>query len=176
MKFTSKNLKKLKEKSLSNVEMLDFIDGKAHVYTYPELAKFKNIEDAFKPYNIIFLLYESRDGYGHWVTLINKRHSIEHFDSYGYKPDDELKFVPEVFREENNMKLPHLTCLLYKSKKKIEYNDYPLQEQKRDIATCGRWAVIRALFKKINVDEFIKLFINKRKSPDDLVTILTYII
>ena len=92
-------------------------------------------------------------------------------------PDDELKFTEKYMRQINSEILPHLTALLYKSGYPIEYNNYQLQERKKGISTCGRWVGMRLFFRDLPIEDFIKIFIGNRiYNPDDIVTLLTYII
>lgn len=167
-------LKKKMSYSLTSIDLLKNINYKAHIYRYSDLTKFNTIKKAFYPHHIIFLLYETKKNYGHWCCLLDKKNSIEHFDSYGIFPDDELKQTPLSFRMENKMELPHLTALLYKSKRVIEYNNYKLQEYNKKIATCGRWCLIRAKYKDVDIDNFANIFLNRKFSPDEIITLLTY--
>lgn len=172
-----------KTKALFSNQVLKIIKGKANLLLYHQLKKYNNIDDALGKYGALILLYETRKNFGHW-TCIFKRKSyfsddtvIEHFDSYGIMPDDELKFTEKYMRQINSEILPHLTALLYKSGYPIEYNNYQLQERKKGISTCGRWVGMRLFFRDLPIEDFIKIFIGNRiYNPDDIVTLLTYII
>ena len=109
-------LEQYKEKSLSDHDIMRIAEGKTNILSYQDLTHFKNIYDALGPYKSLVILYETESGYGHWVCLFeNDDSSIQFFDSYGYEPDAELKFVPKYFRKQSNQELPHLTALLYNS-------------------------------------------------------------
>ncbi len=170
------NLKKLMKKALSNFDLYKFFDNKIKIYTYNELTKYKTIEDAFYPYNIMFILYETKDLFGHWVVLCQNKHDIYFFDPYGFFPDEQLKFTNKVFRKYNNMSLPHLTTLLLKSDKNIHYNDHELQNiNNKSLATCGRWVLIFALlYNYITIDEFARYFKTRKMKPDEYITLLTH--
>jgi len=169
------NLKLEISYSVSNLDLYKLFNNKIHIYDYNELSQFNNINQAFHPYDVIFLLFETKQNYGHWTCIINHDDRIEFFDSYGIFPDKERKYTNIEFRKQNNMMLPHLTALLYNSNKQIEYNDHKLQDMsKRNIQTCGRWCAFRYLCKDINIDSFARFFKNNKKyTPDELVTILT---
>lgn len=162
--------------SLSNHDLMKYMKGKCKIYTYNELSKFNNLEEAFENTEVIFLLYETIKNYGHWCSILKRKNSIEFFDPYGIFPDEELKFTDDVFRLKNNMILPHLTYLLWKSRKRVEYNNYKLQSKKFGINTCGRWNLIRAQYKDINIDNFAKLLTKNNIPNDVLITLLTYYI
>lgn len=172
------SLKLKMKKALSNYDLYKLFDNKINIYTYNELTKFNNIDDAFDKFDVIFLLFETKKNFGHWVCLIKTEDFIEHFDSYGIFPDKELKYTNKSFRMKNNMMLPHLTYLLLKSNKKIEYNDHQLQSKKyKWIATCGRFCALRYMCKDYNIDVFADFFLrNKKYTPDEIVTLLTYYI
>jgi len=161
---------------------MNFMQNKARLLKYSELTKYNSLDTLFGKHDVVFILFETQMNYGHWVVLCRDRKNkkIYFFDSYGTFPDEQLKFTDDVFRVQNNMVLPHLTALLYKYDRKgweIHYNDHQLQELGNDIATCGRWvAVFATLFKDLTIDEFADLFLNEEKSPDELITELTYFI
>lgn len=167
-----------KKKSLSGGELLKLVNRKANLMTYPQLTKYDDIDKAMGKYKALILLYETKQNYGHWTCVFKRNNNtIEHFDSYGMKPDDELAFIPEYFRIVSNQELPHLTALLYKSGYNVEYNDKKLQIQKKDVNTCGRWVAMRIIFRNMNIDDFIELFKGtKYYSSDDLITLITYIL
>lgn len=177
--------------SLNGAEVLkicgDGRDGKISIMTYPDIVDCDTIADLFKKArsDCILLLFESRQNFGHWTSIIQHRNSrgdvcgYETFDSYGIFPDDELKFAPYMFRMMNSMMIPHLTCLLYNtpSNIKLEYNKVKLQKMEDDINTCGRWAGMRIRLRHIPLDDFnaiiAKICSSFKISPDELITLAT---
>lgn len=144
--------------SLSGKDLMEFCSGRAKIVTYPDLQSYKDIDELLKPHGVVFLLYEFKRFYGHW-TLIYRRDDggIECFDSYSYKPDEEFTFIPEYFRAINDMVYPRLTKMLLDSNKDIHYNNFKLQRESNNIATCGRWCLVRLLFKHMDIDKFYKM-------------------
>lgn len=176
-------LQEAKKKSLSSDELLNLVKHKANLMVYSELTKYNDLDKAMGKYGCLILLYETKKNYGHWTCIIKRKSIntnkiiIEHFDSYALMPDDELKFVPEYFRDIGKERLPHLTALLYNSGYPIEYNDHKLQEKMIDVNTCGRWVGMRINLKHLPIEEFIKLFKgDKHFNSDDLVTLSTILI
>jgi hypothetical protein len=145
----------------------------ALILTYNNLSDYNDIMELFNNNNYCFLLYETKKNFGHWTVIIKHDDSYEFFDSYGFKPDSELKFSPPYFRLCNNMIYPKLTLLLYNSNCNIEYNNKQLQAYKNNIFTCGRWCLFRCLKSNISIDDFIKFF-NNVKNPDEYITLETY--
>lgn len=168
-------LNKLKAKALSNDEISKMLDGKVKILTYPELSKYKNIDQLLSPHGCAIILYQTKKNFGHWVAIIKQgRNIIEHFDSYGIRPDNELKFTKANMRRELGQDYPHLTYLLYHSPYQLSFNQYRLQKMQKKISTCGRWSLSRCILKDIPLDQFVKLFKVKGYTPDDIVTMLTY--
>jgi hypothetical protein len=168
-----KAIKKYAKYSLSNSDIENLLDHKMNLILYPELAKFDNIDDVLGPYGACVILYLTRHNYGHWVCIFRRPgNKLEFFDSYGLMPDDELKFVSENIRRELKQDYPHLTWLLYNSGYKIEFNHHKFQKKGSDIATCGRWVVLRLLLRDISLTQFINLF-KGIKNPDYIVTAVT---
>ena len=163
--------------SLSGRDMLEGCDGKSKIVVYPDLYKYKNLDELLKPHGVIFLLYEFEPKYGHWTMIFKQGDTIEHFDSYNYKPDEEFSFIPEYFRKVNDMMYPQLTKMLYDSGKEIHYNNFELQAEGNNIATCGRHCLVRLMLKDLNIDQYYELM-NKIKAEmglnyDEIVYELT---
>lgn len=132
---------------LSGIDMKKFIPD-ATVMTYRELKKHKAL-----PRLPLVILYETRPHVGHWVIILETPEGIEHFDSYGIKPDGEISFVPTKWRAALGMQQPHLIQLLLDTNRPINFNDWPLQS-KGKIATCGRWCALRAKYRDLKCDDF----------------------
>ncbi len=162
-------------KALSDVQMVD--NSGANLYIYNELTKFNNLDDALGQNGAMIILYETKKNYGHWVCVFKRDINIvEHFDSYGLMPDDELKFIPEYFKKQSKQDLPHLTRLLYNSGYNVEYNDHKLQSKMSDVKTCGRHVICRLKFRDIPIDTYINLlteYNNVGITPDMVATLLT---
>src|SRR6185437_3614673 len=150
--------------ALSNTDISKALNNKTKIIQYKDLLNYKDIDDLLYPHNKAVILYNTKENYGHWTCIIKRNDSIEMFDSYGYKPDDQQKYITEKVKSENNMDFPYLTYLLYKSKNKykIHYNNYKLQSEKDGINTCGRWVILRIHLKEMNIDEFSKLIKNDK--------------
>lgn len=167
-------------KALNGDEMMNLSNKKCKIVLYEDINKSKNIDELLGKEGCVFILYESKKHYGHWTLLMKRNNNIiEFFDSYNYKPDDQFEFIEEDFRELNNMMYPKLVELLYDAsdRYKIHYNNYKFQSKLGNIATCGRWCIVRLWFKDINIDRFYKMikYIKKKTglSYDKIVVHLT---
>lgn len=167
--------KNLEKKSLSDKDILNLVSGKANLLTYSELMKYDNIDDALGRHGALILLFETKQNFGHWCAVIRvNKNTVEHFDSYGYKPDEELKWTADHLRRKHGKVYPHLTWLLYNSKyPKITYNEHKFQKYKKGVNTCGRWTALRIIFKKLPLNKFKQLFSGNSVDPDLMVTLLT---
>lgn len=162
---------------MSNEDIKSFLGKKVATLSYNQLGEIDNLDKALNAVPFLFVLYEYKPNYGHWTCIlrsINKQGApcIEFFDSYGSKPDSQLGgFSPEI-RNEYGMSFPLVAKLLLESKYPIEYNNHKLQKHNSKIQTCGRWGMLRCMFHDMHIDEFAKMFQNKKKySPDQLVTL-----
>jgi len=159
---------------LSSDQVVEALNGKVNFLTYTELSKYNNIHDALGPYKKLILLYLTTKNYGHYVCLfINNKGHLHFFDSYGKMPDDQLKFIPEYFRDESDQRMPHLTYLLWKAHNPVYYNEFRLQKMNKNVATCGRWCVARLSNIHLSEKQFANYFLNKKTSPDNIVLELT---
>ncbi len=165
--------------ALSDQDIRQILKGHTRVVPYPELHKYSSLDELLGTDDSVVLLFETKPYYGHYVSVIKRTKDkiYEVFDPYGiYKPDDELKFINEKFRLQSDQDYPYLSRLLVESDPsyQIAYNDHYLQEENPDIATCGRWSIMRILFKDLNVDEFAHLMESDPVlNPDEVVTEVT---
>lgn len=170
-----KKLDKYKDIALSDVDMINLMDGKARIVLYPDLSKFSSLEELLHPYGVTFILYlwHVNPTFGHWVVLIDGPEFIEYFDPYGLPPDAWLDELEEPFKTESGQGKPLLTKLLvdYDGPKELTYNEFQFQALNKGTQDCGRWAALRGLLREISLKEFKKLFFGMYS--DDLATFLT---
>ena len=173
-------IKELEKISLSSDDILNFINGKANLVFYPEIKKYKNIDELLGPYGACIILYLTKEDpglYGHWCCIFKQNNNtIQFFDPYGDPVDSGLDYdMSDYFRLKYGLNIPLLSYLLYKAYDKydIKYNEIPFQEEKRDVNTCGRHCLCRLLLRDLDEYEY-ELFMNSSKyKPDELVTLLT---
>ena len=155
---------------------MELVEGKTKIISYSDLSKYSSIEEALDPHGSLIILYETKENFGHWVSLfVVDDCTLEFFDPYAYAIDDELAMVPEYFREESGQDYPHLTQLIKNSAKfsRVIYNQEKLQKLKKDVNTCGRWAGIRTQMRAVPLKVFQKLFLKQKFDPDWYVCALT---
>lgn len=101
----------------------------------------------------VVILYETAPNFGHWVLLHTLRspqsgkQTLEFFDSYGMKPDDELNHIPSQYRHDSKQTKKEVVRLLLASPEDIpiSYNEHTFQVPYPGINTCGRWVILRYL-------------------------------
>lgn len=166
--------------ALSNSDIMDLMGSKCKIMTYSDLAQYKSIKDLLTPHGVVFILYESKPGVGHWTVLMKlKGRNAEFFDSYGLSIDQELDYIDPRFKQQSNQTKAHLSRLLLNSGYTIHYNNKQLQALRKNISTCGRWCVCRASNRSIGIDTFAKriknLALAEDLTPDELVCQLVQI-
>lgn len=160
-------------KALSDTDILNMIGGKANLFTYQELQHIKTLDEALGKYKAFVLLYEARDNFGHWTCVFKTDdQTVEVFDPYGVKIDEELKWIPDNFRKVNYLPYAHLSYLLWDSGYNIIYNDHKLQKHGNSINTCGRWVVCRLNNRNVELNDFAEQF-EKYNDPDEVVVRVT---
>lgn len=161
---------------LSSDDIERMLKGKTRIISYKQLMKKNNINEVLEPFGSCVILYETKDAFGHWICLLKRGNIIEQFDSYGYIPDNQRKFIPEAYKK---MHYPekYLVKLLLDSGYKIRYSEFKLQDANdENVASCGRWVVMRILFKDLDEYQFKNLFTGKSLKPDLLVTYATMLL
>jgi hypothetical protein len=164
------------DRPLSNFDIMNITDNMANLELYCNLHSYDSLDDLLGPYGACFLLFETKPNFGHWV-LIHKlpNNHVEFFNSYGGfsgdggYPDDCLDFIPKKYRKKSNQDYPYLSKLLLDSGYDLDFNEYKLQSKNNNIATCGRWCIVRYFLSYIPLKKFAKMF----KKGDPIVTVLT---
>lgn len=161
-------------KSLSGREVLDLLDHKCNLVQYSDVHKISTIDELLGPHRKCVLLYQTSHNYGHWCCVWEYNNIIFFSDSYGSKPDSQLNFVPHDMKDELNSNHNYLIRLLYKSGKKVEFNQYQFQSKDPEVASCGRWCVNRLRFPEISIDEYHDIFKDASKyiNKDELICLL----
>ena len=142
--------KKKINKPMMGSEMIEWIPRATLLRQY-DLMNYREL-----PQLPIIILYEIKKDFGHWVIVLRTSEGIEHFDSYGFKPDEELSFIPPEYKKASGQDKQHLLKLLYESGENIHYNDYVFQGAP-PTATCGRWCIFRFMFSYLNIDQFAEM-------------------
>lgn len=160
--------------ALSNEDIERVCEGRINVISYEDLDNFTDsLEDLFYPYGVVIILIQWRQNFGHWITLIDHNYTgngnyLEQFDPFG-------SFFDAQFEKSNPYGLTkQLTRLFLNSDYDYtQFNIHRFQDIKNN--TCGRWAIVRALCKDRNLDEFTDLFDNQELAlePDFYITAIT---
>jgi hypothetical protein len=136
------------------------------IITYNELNNINDINQLFKKYNKVVILYllESKNS-GHYVCLFrDKNKTIHFFNPFGSPPDMELDELSIIRRDELNEKFNVLTKLLNKYK---NYKVNKIQYQNIKYSTCGWWCSHRLMNSDLDEEEYLNLFLdNNVKNPD----------
>jgi hypothetical protein len=159
---------------LSGIDLHRMTDGKAVIISYPELGKFKSLDELFGNLDQIIILYDMQDpSIGHWCCLMRIGDLVEFFDPYGLKVDQELDFTnPMHIRQEG----PHLSAMIQNSGYNFVYNSTKLQEFKHHINTCGRHVAVRLRFSYLDLKKYIQMLERNKYSPDEMVSLLTLLL
>ena len=167
--------------ALSDQNMLDLTEHKYRVYKYEDLENVNSIDELLGKYGGFILLFQNTQFSGHWVSVfkINNK-TIEFFDSYGLKVDEELQFTEYNRRRHQGKIVPHLTHLLNNSRYNIISNDYDFQgkENLTQTQTCGRFCGFRIRHKDVPLKQFQDLFKKNKimsgtKGNNFYITLLT---
>lgn len=173
----SELLKVYEDIALSDDQLLNLIDGKAHLVLYPDLVNYSNIDEVLGENEACVLLFEAKPNYGHWTCLHKRDGDIEFFNPYGGYPDDSLEYIPMHFREVSNQLEPYLSMLMYDSPYKLSFNEHKFQHKGSDIKTCGRHCAMRLIYRNLDLAEYTQLMKdltrNSGLTTDEVVSYVT---
>ena len=159
-------------KSLSGADIKSKVN--CNLLQYSDLHKYNSIDDILGSHKKCVLLYHTSANYGHWVCIYEYKGTTFFFDSYGSIPDSQLKFLNKDLKEELNSEHRHLTELLYRSNRPVEYNQHQFQKREPNIATCGRHCIVRLKYPEISIEEYHQIFKQSSRyiDLDELVCLL----
>ena len=175
-----KKIQQSEDIDLSGADIHRITDGKAHIMDYEELENYSSIYDVLEEHGAVVILYETKKNFGHWVCMFwTGENTLEFFDPYGLKMDDELKVEPEFnMRLHNGVLTPHLTMLIDLCRDcKVVSNTTRLQKVLEHTNTCGRWVALRIRFREVSLNKFIQLMTNNKHYDGDFwVSALTLLV
>lgn len=155
-------LNKLEAYPLSNKDIQNLVPG-ANIVLYPDLHRYRSLDDVIGVNGSAFLLFESKPNYGHWCLIHRGPYGnntnwssdmIEFFNPYSGYPDDCLALINKKFARESHQDKTYLSELMIRSPYRLSFNQYPFQKHSSDIKTCGRHCVSRLYMKNMSLDEY----------------------
>ncbi len=160
--------------SLGEDDIMNIAMHQTRIVAYSDLPKYGSITELFHPYNNFVLFYETSSlSEGHWVCVLYHpaNSTIEFFDSYGFT---DAQILPLAATSDHYVHgQPYLTYMIQKSRLNFVYNNKRFQSKKEAMATCGRYAALRARFKDVNMYTFQGLLSNNKYPADFVVSALT---
>lgn len=154
-----------------------FTDASQKLLKYSQLENINDINELLpeeRDYRII--LTENKQNSGHWCAITRINDVYTWFDSYGEKPDGELKYISAIMNKVLGQDKKHLSRILktIREPNQIFYNETKYQKLKDGINTCGRWCICFLLLHHIGYDleefkEFIQLNCKKYNMPPDIL-------
>tara|TARA_R110002153_G_C13100503_1_gene476507 strand:- start:30 stop:605 length:576 start_codon:yes stop_codon:yes gene_type:complete len=170
-------IKQAESISLSGQDLKDITDGKCNIFRYSDLMDKNTIDEVLGQFGAAILLYQTERDYGHYAAIFishDNPNVLIFYDSLGLTIDKELKFSTFNSKNMGGVAQFHLTELIQKSKYKVISNTKKLQKGLFDNNTCGRFASMRIVFRKMTNKQFnFVLSSNKYYDADYAVSILT---
>jgi hypothetical protein len=163
--------REIKEK-LNGNQLLNMMDNKCNLIPYSTIKNYRSIDDLLGYYKQAFILYEYEDKSGHWVVMYRSpKGTLCFYDSLGNNLD-ELNEDINKFRKGRGLPLVNNDLSNLTAFQKVIYNNYPIQQDKTNVNTCGAYCVARLKLKSLNNEKFNNLFKNgKEYSPDYFVRV-----
>ena len=165
------NIYDLLEKPISDAEIKQQLGDDAKIILYSELKEYVSIQELLpnKRLDYVIILVEiSGKNTGHWFCVVRNNNNIMVFDSYGVRPDKNLRWIDTYMRKKLNQNEPFLSYLLNKAKDdgfKVSFNGFEYQQLKSGVSTCGRHVINFINYFKMNNNVNLKTY---KKYMDDL--------
>ena len=151
---------------------------RTNIIQYPNLGLITDINEVFDKVGRCIVFIPLSKSFGHWCCLIKKNTSIEWFDPYSVKPDDEKKWINKKVLKRLHEDKPLLTRLLEQENRengtKILYNPYKWQKDTEGTNDCGRYVALRCLMYNKSLSEMDNMIKSSGMTPDEFVTNVTF--
>ena len=154
---------------------------KIKIIVYSDLRNYYSIFDIL-PYDSCgcFILLRTTNSSAHWTCLVKYKNNIYYFDSYGVKPDGELRRISKFERYELGESKKELTRLIntIPNDYNFSYNKTQLQEYAENVNTCGKYCTsfVYCILKGLTLQQFLqrmKQLKNEYKaSYDELICVI----
>lgn len=168
-------LEEVKSYALTDEDIRTMLGSDISILNYPQLESMKDIDDMFDSKGRCILLYPNAAiNAGHWCCLIRRPDSIEFFDPYGDKPEEQKNGLSRTRLQELEIHEPYLMRLMRNKRIPIFYNKLGFQQKNDDVATCGRHCVVRLLYSPYDLDTYHQIIKKSGLSPDSFVTGITF--
>ena len=136
--LNEKEQEQVEAKPLGDDDIKSYFPG-AKVIVYSDLAKYNSLESLLpKDKDFAFILLESSPTRGHWTVLSRYGDTAEFFDSYGGRPDSQLKWNKEATNKKLGQGKKLLSERLKGFQGNVVYNPIKYQSDGEDVNTCGR--------------------------------------
>jgi hypothetical protein len=130
------------------------------VREYDEIIATKDLHSLFGNSEYFVIFYpaakQNHATMGHFTCIIrnvNKKR-IDFYDPLAYRPDEYKKFADRnLYYEQVNSLIKHLIVADARGWN-VFYNEYQHQSRQHQIATCGRWCILRCLHKDLDNKKF----------------------
>ena len=135
---------RLIHKPLSDADIRKILGTDTKIIKYSELGDLSDIDQLLpNDKDFCIILYEDQPDRGHWTALLKYNGVYEHFDSYGVKPDTELKWISPKMRDKLGQSEPYLTKLVRQEEERFIHNMVKYQSKDSKVNTCGSHVACR---------------------------------
>lgn len=133
--------------------------GSVKIIIYSQLKNTGNLFELVpESQSACFILLRTSTNSGHWTVVVRNQNIIYYFDSYGIRPDGELKNVSVSDQYLLGENVKYLTTLINKLPNNYQffYNKIQFQKYGPEINTCGKWTTVFTLsmFHQVTLEEF----------------------
>ncbi len=143
---------------MSDADIRHIIGHDTKILKYSELSKYSNIDELLtKPKDYCLILYELKENSGHWTAVLKYGDTLEAFDPYGIKYDNELDWISNSAKQKLHEDKPLLSKLLDNTTQHVIYNKTRFQSMAKEISTCGDHCVhriYRLIYNDFNLDDY----------------------
>lgn len=151
---------------LSTREIRRMVGPKVPVIPYSSLRNYSSLDQLVGDHGAI-ILYRSSPTYGHWVALTPgpRFGDVSYYDSYGRNVDVYLKKLSKDQAIELGQDVPYLAHLIDEAfnsgQLRMLHTNTKAVQSRGDMATCGRYAALRVIYKNLSHEDFNQMIGDK---------------
>lgn len=168
-------IKAVLQQDLTGSSIQKATNNKFPIHLYKDLLNMNNLDEILGKNNACIILFPVKSSTdGHWICIIyyEDDNILHFFDPYGFNWDAELKYSQDPITKENV--ISRIFRQAQQQGINTTYNKNRYQKLADNVTTCGDHTATRLRFRYLKEDEYAKLMFNQKYSPDEMVTMLTF--
>lgn len=162
------------EKDLGGSDITAMVGSSVVVKEYKLLSGATMASWFTKP-AVALLFPVQSDTSGHWIGMWvdTTSKTVHHFDPYGFGPEQEDHYTSNMFVGQRLLERFYDLC--QRNGYQVLVNGHQFQQLSGKVNTCGRHVIVRLRMRYLSDEDYARLILGQKNTPDFLVTLMCFL-